>query len=63
MGPLMVGVPKRNDNYLKDSKHGFFCGKFSPFGDQKTKAHESNKGIFDNLIQFTIFQGKKIKSH
>jgi hypothetical protein len=21
---MMVGVPKRDDNYLKDSKHGFF---------------------------------------
>jgi hypothetical protein len=47
MGSLMIGVPKRNENYLKDSKHGFFCGKFLPFGNPKKKASEFNKGIFE----------------
>jgi hypothetical protein len=28
----------------------FFCGEFSPPGDKKKRAGESNKGIFENVF-------------
>jgi hypothetical protein len=34
----------------KQQEQGFsFCGKFSPPGDKKKRAGESNKGNFENL--------------
>jgi hypothetical protein len=45
MGPLMIGVPKRNDKYLKDSKHGFFCGNCFPSSDKKKGLVNPTKGF------------------
>jgi len=40
----------------------FFGGEFSPPGDQKKRAGESNKGIFENFKRkFAISWGKKKK--
>ncbi len=37
----------RESSMLKAPQKGFFCEGFSPFGDQKKKAGESNKGNFE----------------
>jgi hypothetical protein len=60
MGPLMNGVPIRNDKYLKDSKHGFFL--VANFCHLVTKKGLPNpvKGflkIFEIFLKtFAIFQ-------
>jgi hypothetical protein len=41
----------------------FFCGEFSPPGDKKNRAGESNKGIFENFfLKLAISQGEKVRS-
>jgi hypothetical protein len=63
MGPLMIGVLKRNDNYLKDSKHGFFFVEiFCHLATKTKKACESNKGILKILDNNSpYFKEKKLE--
>jgi hypothetical protein len=49
MGPLMIGVPKRNDKYLKIPNMIFFVEIFFHLVTKK-RASESNKGIFEIFL-------------
>jgi hypothetical protein len=44
MGPLMIGVPKKNNNYLKD--HVYFVVNFRHLVTKKKQLANPTKGFF-----------------
>jgi hypothetical protein len=42
---------------------GYFCGEFSPPGNQKKRAGKSDKGIFENFLEkLAYLERKKVGS-